>query len=108
MIDTELLTPRECASYRRCSLRTLDRDRERGDGCPYVRIGGRIYYRRSDVDQFIAVHVCGGDRASAIATDPARSSVAAPRRRDRQRKALTDVQRRLDQLTGALPHKAAS
>lgn len=61
MIDTELLTPRECASYRRCSLRTLDREREHGDGCPYVRIGGRIYYRRSDVDQFIAVHLCGGD-----------------------------------------------
>jgi hypothetical protein len=33
--------------------------------------------------------------------------VAPPRRRDRPRKALTDVQRRLDQLTGALPHKAA-
>ena len=106
-MNTDLWTPRECAAYRRCSLRTLDRERERGYGCPYVRIGGRIYYRRSDVDQFIAVHVCGGDGASAIATDPALSSVAPPRRRDRQRKALTDVQRRLDQLTGALPRKAA-
>ena len=60
-MNIDLWTPRECAAYRRCSLRTLDRERERGYGCPYVRIGGRIYYRRSDVDQFIAVHVCGGD-----------------------------------------------
>ena len=86
MIDTELLTPRECASYRRCSLRTLDRERDHGNGCPYVRIGGRIYYRRCDVEQFIADHICGGDRASAIATDPALSSVAPPRRRDRHGK----------------------
>jgi hypothetical protein len=32
---------------------------------------------------------------------------ATPRRRGRPRKDLTDVQRRLDQLTGTLPHKAA-
>lgn len=50
MTQTDLLTAGECAAYRRCSLRTLDRERERGYGCPYVRIGGRIYYRRSDVD----------------------------------------------------------
>jgi hypothetical protein len=98
--QTDLLTARECADYWRCSLRTLDRERELGNGCPYVRIGGRIYYRRGDVDQFIAAHVCGGDRVrSSIATK-------SPSRR-RPRKIPTDVHRRLDQLTGALPHKAA-
>jgi hypothetical protein len=61
MTQTDLLTARECADYRRCSLRTLDRERELGTGCPYVRVGSRIYYRRGDVDQFIAAHVCGGD-----------------------------------------------
>jgi hypothetical protein len=30
MTQTDLLTARECADYRRCSLRTLDRERERG------------------------------------------------------------------------------
>jgi Helix-turn-helix domain len=69
MTQTELLTAKECADYRRCSLRTLDRERELGNGCPYVRIGGRIYYRRRDVDQFIAAHLCGGsgDRERAAA-----------------------------------------
>jgi hypothetical protein len=87
MIDTELWTSRECAAYRRCSQRTLDRERERGDGCPYVRIGARIYYRASDVEEFILAHVCGGKCASAaIATDPALSSSVAPRRRGRPRK----------------------
>jgi hypothetical protein len=88
MIDTELWTSREYAGYRRCSQRTVDRERERGDGCPYVRIGARIYYRPCDVERFIAAHVCGSDRAStAIATDPAlSSSVAPPRRHGRARK----------------------
>ena len=53
----ELLTPRECADYRRCSIRKLDRERADGHGCPYVRIDGRIFYRRGDVDQFIESHL---------------------------------------------------
>jgi hypothetical protein len=57
MAETELLNPRECAAYRRCSVRKLDRDRAEGRGCPYVRIDGRIFYRRQDVDRFIAEHV---------------------------------------------------
>ena len=32
-MNIDLWTPRECAAYRRCSLRTLDRERERGYGC---------------------------------------------------------------------------
>jgi hypothetical protein len=91
MIDTELWTSRECAEYRRCSLRTLDRERERGDGCPYIRIGARIYYRPSDVEGFIAAHVCGGKRASAaVVTEPPLSSSVTPeRRRGRSRKSPT-------------------
>jgi hypothetical protein len=27
MADTDLLNPRECAAYRRCSVRKLDRER---------------------------------------------------------------------------------
>jgi hypothetical protein len=104
MTQTDLVTARECAEYRQCSQRTLDREREHGHGCPYVRIGGRIYYRRCDVEQFIVDHICGGDRPPAIARDPALSSVAPPRHGDRPRKA---VQRGLDQLTGTLPQKAA-
>jgi hypothetical protein len=57
----ELLTPKETAAYRRCSIRKLDRERADGGGCPYVRIDGRIFYRRADVDRFIEVHVRGGE-----------------------------------------------
>jgi hypothetical protein len=92
MTQTDLLTARECADYRRCSLRTLDRERELGNGCPYVRIGGRIYYRRGDVDQFIADHVCATE--------------SAPRRRGRPRTQSSEVTRRLDQLAGGSSRKA--
>jgi len=54
---SELLTPRECADCRRCSLRTLDRERAELRGPPYVQIGPRIFYRRKDVDLFIAAHL---------------------------------------------------
>jgi len=54
-----LLTAPETAQYLRCSLRTLDRERADGRGIPYVRIGGRIRYRRTDVEAFIAAHVRG-------------------------------------------------
>jgi hypothetical protein len=56
--QSDLLTAKECAEYRRCHVRTLENERERGDGCPFIRIGRRIYYRRADVDKFIADHLC--------------------------------------------------
>ena len=52
-----LLTAPETAQYLRCSLRTLDRERADGRGIPYVRIGGRIRYRRADVEAFVEAHV---------------------------------------------------
>ena len=54
-----LLTAPETAQYLVCSLRTLDRERADGRGIPYVRIGGRIRYRRADVEDFVAAHVRG-------------------------------------------------
>ena len=54
-----LLTAAETARILRCSLRTLDRERADGRGCPFVRIGGRIRYRRADVEAFVAAHVRG-------------------------------------------------
>ncbi len=53
MSDLELLTAAEYARLRRCSLRTLDRERANYSGCPYVRLGGRIFYRRSDIERYI-------------------------------------------------------
>src|SRR5258708_2055620 len=60
-----LLTPKEYADIRRCSIRTTERERERCDGCPYVQMGRRIYYRREDVEQFISAHVRRPHQTSA-------------------------------------------
>jgi hypothetical protein len=86
MTETDLLTPRECARYRRCSVRKLDRERAEGHGCPYVRIDSRIFYRRADVDRFMATHVRGGDVGVAGAIiEP------APRRRSLPRKSMNSA-----------------
>jgi hypothetical protein len=81
MAETELFTAKECAEYRRCSVRKLDRERALGRGPAYVRDGDRIFYRRSDVDRFISEHVCGGEVPGADAT-----TEPAPRRGGRPRK----------------------
>ena len=73
-----LLTSREFARYRRCSLRTLDRERAEGMGCPYVRLGARILYRRADIERYIDAHVRGND--AGVDLGP------RPRRRGRPRK----------------------
>jgi excisionase family DNA binding protein len=67
-VTIELLTPQEYAEYRRCSLRTLDRERADGRGCPYVRLGARILYRRSDIDRYMEAHLRGGDWPEGRAT----------------------------------------
>jgi hypothetical protein len=59
--ESNLLTPKESAEYRRCSVRKQDRERAEGRGPRYVRIDNRIFYRRNDLDCFIAAHICGGE-----------------------------------------------
>jgi hypothetical protein len=61
MTETDLLTPLEYARYRRCSVRTLDRERADGVGCPYIRLGSRILYRRADIDRYLDAHVRAGE-----------------------------------------------
>jgi len=81
MFESELLTPKETAQYRRCSVRKLDRERAKQRGCLYVRIDGRIFYRRSDVDHFISAHLCGDDYCgSGIPTKPRTAQRGLPRK----------------------------
>ena len=61
MTATNLFTEKESADYQRRSIRTLARERSEGRGCKYVKIGSRIFYRKSDLDAFIAAHVRGGE-----------------------------------------------
>jgi len=48
-----LLTETDAAELRRQSVRTLQAERVRGGGCPFVKIGRSVRYRRSDVLRFI-------------------------------------------------------
>ena len=64
MTETDFLTPREYARYRRCSVRTLDRERAEGRGCPYVRLGRRILYRRADIERHMEAHLRGAREAA--------------------------------------------
>jgi hypothetical protein len=73
----DLLTPKETAMVRRCSQRTLDRERAEGRGMPYVRLGARIFYRRHDIERYLEAHVRGGERRPVAAAELSRSSQPA-------------------------------
>lgn len=53
----KLLTEIEAAQIRGQSVRTLQAERLQGGGCPFVKLGRSVRYRRSDVVRFIASHV---------------------------------------------------
>jgi hypothetical protein len=53
----DLLTEIEAAQLRRQSVRTLQAERLRGDGCPFVKLGRSVRYRRRDVTAFISANV---------------------------------------------------
>jgi predicted DNA-binding transcriptional regulator AlpA len=53
-----LLTQREAALALRLSERTLERSRVTGFGPMFVKLGRRVFYRRSDLDEWIASHIC--------------------------------------------------
>jgi hypothetical protein len=55
--QAEYITQAEYAQLRRCSVRTIERERLHGTGCPFVKLGGRVLYRRTDIDHFMAAHV---------------------------------------------------
>lgn len=52
-VDDDLLTESEAAQLRRQSVRTLQAERVRGGGCPFVKLGRSVRYRRRDVQMFI-------------------------------------------------------
>lgn len=52
----ELLTGQEYARLRRCSVRTVERERKTGEGCRYIKMGRAVRYRRRDVHDFIERH----------------------------------------------------
>jgi Helix-turn-helix domain len=56
-LGDDLLTEGEAARLRRQSKRTLQAERLRGGGCPYVKLGRSVRYRKSDVLAFIEANL---------------------------------------------------
>lgn len=55
MTDTglNLMTPKQLARELGCSERTLERDRLKGGGIPFIRFGALVRYRRQDVEEYL-------------------------------------------------------
>jgi hypothetical protein len=51
------LDERDVARKRKVSVRTVQEERYRGTGAPYVKIGRLIRYRPSDVAAYLARHL---------------------------------------------------
>ena len=57
-----LLTENEVEEFYGINKRTLQRERVYQTGIPYVKIGKRVRYQRSTVDQYIKDNTVGGYR----------------------------------------------
>jgi hypothetical protein len=56
-IMRKLYTQKELAGRWDCSEKTLERRRSGGNGCPFVMISRRVYYREEDIEAFEAARV---------------------------------------------------
>lgn len=52
-----LWTEQQCAEHRRCAISTLQKERVRGDGPPFVKLGRLVRYRPEDVLAWVAAKV---------------------------------------------------
>lgn len=58
-----LLTRDEAAAVLRVKKQTLAKWAcAGGNGLPYIRVGGRVVYRTSDIERFLAARTQGGQR----------------------------------------------
>ena len=53
-----LLTQHEAACLLRLSERTLERSRVTGLGPLFVKLGRRVFYRQSDLDDWVTSRIC--------------------------------------------------
>ena len=57
--EMALLSEKEVQEIYKLNARTLQRDRVLGKGIPYVKIGRRVRYKRSDIEKYIKRHTVG-------------------------------------------------
>lgn len=55
-IQPEWLSPEAAAVYTNFPVKSLEQMRRHGEGATYSKVGGRIRYRRSDLDAWLASH----------------------------------------------------
>lgn len=55
--ERQTLTTPEAAKYLRLSPKTLETKRSRGGGPPYIKLGRRVVYRRTDLDKWLESRV---------------------------------------------------
>lgn len=55
--EDDLINEIEAAQMRCQSVRTLQMERLRGAGCPYVKLGRSVRYRRGDVLAYIKARI---------------------------------------------------
>ena len=60
---SDLLVSKEAAVYLRISEDTLRRWRSKGLGPQYIKIHGRILYRRRELERFLDLNECGATAA---------------------------------------------
>lgn len=53
-LPSELMTIDEAAAYLRQPVKSLRYQRDNGTGPPSARIGRRVWYLRSDLEQYVA------------------------------------------------------
>ncbi len=51
--DSMLFNQNTLAAILDCSTQLLERNRWAGEGVPYLKIGGKVLYRKSDVIEFL-------------------------------------------------------
>jgi excisionase family DNA binding protein len=71
-LNTDLMLPDEAAAYTRLSVKTLAKMRCRGTSMPFLKLGKKVMYRRSDLDRWLA-----GCLVQARASTAQAASVAA-------------------------------
>ena len=51
-----LLTEHDLSALTKKSVRTLQGQRVRGDGIPFVKLGAHVRYRMADIESYLAAH----------------------------------------------------
>lgn len=58
-MDDALWNESQCAEFRGCAVSSIQKERLRGDGPPFVKMGRLVRYRPKDVRDWIAKQVIG-------------------------------------------------